>query len=536
MAFCEQCGARLTPGTRFCEECGAAVASEAHDAVSTDTVCGASDFKSIFRSSEWDAAWRRVASDAGDCELGLIVTRENALLSQIDAPASAFHALIADYVDSAAKRGVRYCYLNLDEFPDFEGNGFVGSVVSALRRIVDVARPKYMFILGNEEIINVARWENRAGDGDEEVESDLCYTTLDCESPWEGQEYDFDEAIRVGRLPTYASEGFDNFKAYFDNAALHIGKMDRLIPYGLSALVWEEETNYEFGQIASRQVDVSPLVGKANVAAHMGSESNLFFFNLHGSGQTRYWYGQEGCDYPEAFSPSVLRQMDRPYFLGVEACYGARYLDGLTPEDSIVLTAMQRHCIAFLGSSRIAFGTSSPTGSCADFVVGSFVKAINQGESAGDAHVAGLKRLTDDSELMDDADIKTMAEFALYGDPSARKGANASAKGLRGLFASGSKVRKGLSVPMPDIRRAIRLAVVEVDAKIEAIVDDYVKREVLPELAGAIGAGRVQSKTVKMTKSGLNQKIYSFKDGVLRRVAKVYFDDKGCVRKALVSK
>lgn len=536
MAFCEQCGARLALGTRFCEECGAAVASEVHDAVVADVVCGASDFKSIFRSSEWDAAWRRVASDAGDCELGLIVTRENALLSQINAPVVAFHALVADYVDSAAKRGVRYGYLNLDEFPNFDGDGSVDSVVSALRRIVGVARPKYLFILGNEEIIDVARWENRAGDGDEVVESDLCYATLDAESPWEGQEYDFDEAIRVGRLPTYAGEGIDNFKAYFENATLHIGKMDRLIPYGLSAFVWEEETNYEFGQIASRQVDVSPLVGKANVALRMGSESNLLFFNLHGSGQTRYWYGQEDCDYPEAFSPSVLRQMDRPYFLGVEACYGARYLDGLTPEDSIVLTAMQSHCIAFLGSSRVAFGTPSPTGSCADFVVGSFIKAINQGESAGDAHVAGLKRLTDDWESMDDSDIKTMAEFALYGDPSARKGANASAKGLKGLFASGSKVQKGLSVPMPDIRRAIRLANVEVDAKIEAVIDDYVRREVLPELAGAISAGRVQSKTVRMVKSGLNQKIYSFTDGALRRIAKVYFDDKGYVRKTLISR
>ncbi len=103
MAFCEQCGARLALGTRFCEECGAAIASEAHDAVVADVVCGAPDAKDIFRSLGWEESWRRIASDAGDCELELIVTRENALLSQIDASATALHTLNADYVDSAAK-------------------------------------------------------------------------------------------------------------------------------------------------------------------------------------------------------------------------------------------------------------------------------------------------------------------------------------------------------------------------------------------------------------------------------------------------
>lgn len=537
MAFCEQCGAQLTPGTRFCEECGAEVESEeVNPAASKDVAGSTNGLKDIFCISEWKDEWERAASDAGNNELGLILTREEELLIQIDAGPVEFQDLIANYIDKAAQRGVKYYYLNLDKFHAYDGDGSVDSVVKALRSVVDVARPKYLFILGNEHIIDVARWENEADDGDEEVESDLCYTTLDTESPWEGQEYDFDEAIRVGRLPTYSGEGFDNFKVYFDSAIENIGQMDRLVPYGLSALVWQDESNYEFGKTASRKVDVSPQIEYSNVSAHMGSEANLLFFNLHGSNRAKYWYGQEGGNYPEAFSPSVLSKMDRPYFLGVEACYGARYLGGLTPEDSIVLTAMQNRCIAFLGSSKIAFGTSSPSGSCADFVIGSYVKGISQGESAGDAHIAGLKRLTDgDWDSMDDADIKTMTEFALYGDPSARKGANANTKGLKGLFSS-SKVRKGLSVPMPDISRAVHSAIAEVNAKIEAIVDDYVKREVMPEISGAIGSKGIQTKVKKMTKSGLNQKIYSLKVGVLNKVAKVYFDDKGHVRKALVSK
>ncbi len=351
-----------------------------------------------------------------------------------------------------------------------------------------------------------------------------------------GQQYDFDEIIRVGRLPTYQGEGFDNFRIYFESAIKNVGQMCRLIPYGLSALVWQEESDYEFGKVASRGVDVSPQVGNSNVSAHMGHEVNLLFFNLHGSDRAKYWYGQDGGNYPEAFSPSVLRKMARPYFLGVEACYGARYLGGLTPDDSIVLTAVQNHCIAFLGSSKIAFGTSTPTGSCADLVVGSYIKEVSLGESAGDAHIAGLKRLAAGGwDLMDDADIKTMAEFALYGDPSARKGTNNNIQKLKNQSSS-LRVRKGLSIPTPDVRRAVHSAIAEVDAKIEALVDDYVKREVFPECPSAIGSEGIQTKVMKMTKSGLNQKIYSLNVGILNKVAKLYFDDKGCICKALVSK
>lgn len=535
MAFCEQCGAKLTPGSRFCEECGAAVGFVV-EAVSTKEAspvqCG---LKEIFLARDWKDEWARAAVYASDSELGLILTREEELLFQIGASPVQLQDLVRDYIDKAARRGVKYYYLNLDKFPGYDGEGDVESVVGALREIVDVARPKYLFILGNENVIDVARWENEASDGDEEVESDLCYATLDTESPWNGQEYDFDEVMRVGRLPTYSGEDFEKFKAYFDTAASHIGRMERIVPYGLSALVWEEESNYEFGKTASRKVDASPNVEYSNVGSRMGSEANLLFFNLHGSDRAEYWYGQDGRDYPKAFAPSVLTRIARPYFLGVEACYGARYLDGLTPEDSIVLTAMQNHCIAFLGSSKIAFGTSSPSGSCADLVIGSYVRCISKGESAGDAHITGLERLTEDWNSLDDADIKTMAEFALYGDPSARTGSNTSIKGFKS-FLSGSKVRKGLSVPSPDISRAVHTAVVEIDAKIESIIDEYVRCEVLPEIAGTISSTNICSKTLKMTKTGLNQKIYAFQVGTLNRVAKVYFDDKGRVRKALISK
>lgn len=522
------------PDACFCEECGAVIEDVCERAAKgVDSPIDGD--KEIFSSSCWQDRWARAAANTDDADLGLIITREKALLQQLGGDSARFRSVINDYIRKSAQRGVKYYYLNLDVWPEYKGDGSVDSVVSVLRKIVEIARPKYLFILGNEDVIAVARWKNESNDSDEKVESDLCYSTLDVVSPWEGQKYEFDEVIRVGRLPTGKGESFDSFRAYFDSAIKHIGHMERIVPYGLSARVWEAESNDEFSKVTLRKVDVSPVVKCDSVAPRMGSESNLLFFNLHGSNRTEYWYGQDGLDYPEAFSPSVLKGVSRPYFIGVEACYGARYLDGLTSDESIVLTAMKNNCIAFLASSRIAYGSRTPVGFCADLVVGSFVKGISEGASAGDAHMVGLKRLTADWNSLDDADIKTMAEFALYGDPSARKGANTKADGHESLIPFG-RMKKGLAVPVPDVRRAVRASVVEVNAKIEALVDDYVKREVLPELAERMDANDVTTRVLRMTKSGLNQKIYRAQVGAIEKVAKVYFDDEGQIRKTLVSK
>lgn len=540
MSFCEECGARLTEGVRFCEECGAAVPE---DVVSSAPV-GKDGFVMFADSDSGEDCdcedidvlrrWESFASDS-EGELGLIVTRENELLDQLEGGSHAgLTSVIDDYIANASKRGINYFYCDLDACGFHVGGGEVDDVVESLKKLVDVARPKYLFILGNEDIIDVARWENQACDDDEIVESDLCYSTLDVDTPWNGQSYDFDEVMRVGRLPSYCGETFESYSRYFQNAQRYIGTMNSVCPYGLSALVWEDESNDEYKAISSDKVDVSPEVTYEDVGERIDEESNLLFFNLHGSADAEFWYGQEECSYPEAFSPNVLDGRGRPYFLGVEACYGARYIGGLDPDSSILMMAMRNKCLAFLGSSKIAFGTSSPEGSCADIVIGDYIKYLAKGYSAGDAYVEGLKRLAEDRDDMDDSDVKTLAEFALYGDPSARMGANKCGGSIKKFFR-GTKVAKGLSIPMPDVRRRVQMALAEVDAKIESIVDDFAMRNLLPELRQA-GLGAAKQKVFKMKNTGLNQKIYSLKAGPVKRIAKVYFDDKGKILKALVSK
>lgn len=493
------------PGTRFCEECGAEVESGVEKNLDADG------------------------------EIGIILTRESHLLAQVECSAAELHDLIGHYIDSAERRGIHYRYYDLDARADYTGDGDAESVVAWLRNLRAGVIFKYVFILGNEKIVDVARWENGAGDTDKFVEGDFAYTTLTIDSPWSGYNYDFLNAARVGRLPTYKGESFRSFSSYFENAIQSVGVMDRIIPYGLSALVWEEESNYAFRPTSTRAVAVSPNVTTDRVKGYLGFESNLLYFNLHGSDQTRFWYGQNETSYPEAFEPSVLHGLNRPYAIGVEACYGARYLGGLEPQDSILLTALENRCISFLGSSRIAYGTSQPTGSCADLVVGTYIHGLAQGCSAGDAYVNGLCVLVESGEL-DDTAAKTLAEFSLYGDPSVHmRECTRSCRSQAERYNNAPAGGKGVSiVEMPDIRRAVGLALTEVNAKIEALVDEVVMREAFNGLD--LTSDESISQSVYKVSSGLYQKVYSRQESKFVKVVKAYFDDDGTVRKLLLSK
>ena len=527
MAYCEQCGARLAMDVRFCEECGTPVADENVEtlAVGQDET-PKSDAGLCFLGRGWKNEWFSFSQGHTGGELGLILTRESALLDDVSSDAAQLHSLVADYIRSAARRNVRYAYLNLDNICSAEDSmGDVASTIAVLSRVAEIACPKYLFILGSERVIDFVRWENQSKDGDADVDSDLCYATLSDDSPWDEQTCAFRNMICVGRLPTYPGESYESFASYFKNVTASETGVPDVVPYGLSALVWESESNHVFKEVSAVPVDTSPTVTVRSVEGQMESRCNLLYFNLHGSNMTEFWYGQSGGEYPEAFQPSALLGLSGPYVLGVEACYGARWAEGLTPSDSILLTALENHCLAMLASSRIAYGTSMPEGSCADIMIGQFVHHVAKGRSAGEAHLEGILKLCANPEQMDDSDVKTLAEFALYGDPSVRLVMPQTKSIILDAFRP---------VQIPDVRAAVSMELARVDSRIEGLIDDLVRHQLFPGFGEIIAQARVQ-KVFKMA-SGMNQKIYHAEHSGWHMVARVYFDDRGCVHKAVMSK
>ncbi len=522
MKFCEECGAKLSEGARFCEQCGHEVALSEHSLNLSKDESLSEAFYYILPVSDFEKKLKFVKFNK--CDFGIIITRENAIISQIDSSKSILHTLLNGFVANALKRNVCYYYLNLDDILPHNSNDsdlLLKDTLAFIRKISNVAKPKYLFILGDDSVVPTAKWENKSKDSDEFVTGDYCYTSLDESSPWGSIQNNVEDLIRVGRLPSFDSETFSQFENYFKN--LENFSVSTVQHYALSALVWKAESDFEFKQVSTQNVDTSPSVTTSIVESRISPNSNLLYFNLHGSDKTKFWYGQDGGSYPEAFSPEVISKREVPYFLGVEACYGAKYGDGLSSKDSILLAAMSGKCLSFLGSSKIAYGTSIPNGSCADLIVGGYLKHISEGYSAGDAYVLGLKRLLTESKFVSDAEIKTLAEFSLYGDPSVRLTDN-----YKSLETTPSS-----KIQMPNIRRATQMAISEVDEKISKSIDDYVFSKIFKEISVR---AEIEKSTYRMAGLGINQRIYSLRNSLFSSFAKVYFNDNGEILKSLISK
>lgn len=450
MAFCEDCGSPLSEGVAFCENCGAKVSS-------TNNI---------------------ISNHAKEIvETGIIYTNLSLLAEKLNTSISSLTSVIENFIESASNRGIGYTLKDVSD--SFSTVGSVENHIRIIKSTVQELKPKYLFILGSSNVIPSIIWENKASDcgSDADVSSDLPYATLDTTSPFEGQEYDFEDTLRVGRLPNI------DFENYFANLKEGCGKIETISTFAESAEVWVEETIDIYSHIKSGpNVHTSPDHTTETTKSTISSSgnSNLFLFNLHGSDQTEYWYGQRDGSYPEAVAPDTFDGLAKPYFLAVEACYGAAYEDREI-DKSILLSSLSGKCISFLGSSRIAFGTPRAPGSCADVICGEYLKNLKEGMTAGDALGKARNKLMED---VDAEEIKTLAEFSLYGDPSARMfGEPKPTK--TSLFSKNKAFSKGIRIPLPNIRKAIRLELTNVEEKIAQIVQDSVYKQ-YSELEGVV--------------------------------------------------
>ncbi|MCR4823493.1 MAG: zinc ribbon domain-containing protein [Treponema sp.] len=490
MAFCEDCGAPLTPGAFFCENCGAKL--------SVPTVN---------------------KSPAGIVESGIIYTNLDLLSESINVNSSELSSIIYNFISSAASRGVGYELC--DVASRISASGSVQDHIEIIKSLVENKHPKYLFILGSSKVIPSIVWQNEASDqeSDVDVSSDLPYSTLDTNSPFDGQEYDFDDCLKVGRLPEC------DFFNYFSNLEKGCGKIDTIKSFALTADVWKAETKDIYANISDSQPLTSPAVETSTVKACIPQDSNLFLFNLHGSNSTEYWYGQSGSNYPMALDHTSLSEISAPYFLMVEACYGA-YYENRTKNDSILLAALNDKCISFLGSSRIAFGTPAPEGCCADIIAAEHLKNLQKGLSAGESLCLARKALMKNS---DEESIKTLAEFSLYGDPSARmKGIPLPQKGIFSKDTSKS-FTKGIKIPLPDIRRAVRMELTTVDQKIADAIEEMVYSK-YEEFTG------IKPKYYKSEKDENLTAVFTKKIEIGNKLVNVKFDKKGNVKNIIESK
>lgn len=294
-------------------------------------------------------------------------------------------------------------------FNKIEKNDFI-SVQCEFKKINELLQEferfgDHFILVGGDDLIPFGRVKNPCMDGDEKVLTDNIYSSTD-------KDILLPERI-ISRIPDGSDLGFLHY--IIENLG---NPFNGKKPFGYTAKVWTNASKEVFSVINGKEILISPPYDHNSIK--INRDSRYFYFNLHGSDQTPFWYGQEGNRYPIALKPENLKDVEDGISAS-EACYGA-YIINKRVEDAISLTLLSKGIKAFVGSTTIAYGPSKPPSTEADLIVKLFFEEFLNGKTAGESFYLAkhkfFKKMIKTQGFLDEDDQKTLLQFVLYGDPT----------------------------------------------------------------------------------------------------------------------
>jgi hypothetical protein len=361
----------------------------------------------------------------------LIITSDRGLREYLDEPgAESVYASINSI--AAAKRSAGYdVYIYVPDsagrstggFPPIENGLTSRALRDALDEIEEEAvssgRLDYVLIVGDGDVVPYWYLENPAADSDREFPTDVPYAVRG-ES---GEDEDFllpDRA--VARIPLGAGPdgGLVSYLEAFASDRWRGPGCDA--DFGLAALQWKMESTKVFGVLADHGLKTSPPVDTSGFEAGWLEKNAIIYFNVHGSRDEKFWYGQDGFSYPKVLSPELVAEASPANAIVLsEACYGG-LVEGKTRSDSVAMSFLTKGVSAFIGSSAIAYGSPDESLTEADLLAYLFFTRLVAGETAGsalrEAKVDFAAEMLDRQGYLDGDDRKTLLEFNLFGDPA----------------------------------------------------------------------------------------------------------------------
>ena len=509
--------------------------SESNSGTSTDVRTG----YDIFSRENWSDEWLK--KNKSGKRVGIVLTN----IDDISSPEK-FVGSLERYIEKRSGAEIEYCLLDLATQKVARLSKLTcENIIGLLKKIYGVAVPTYLLIVGDHSVIPCAEWENECRDGDDTVPSDLAYITLDTDSPWDGADYSFGNLTRVGRIPTCANSNFKEAIQYFDNT-VDFKPYKSAKSFAYSALVWEKTSKAAFAHLSPTLITSPKYTTDEKTASRGGltllkslsNTFNLLCFNLHGSDASHVWYGQQGQSYPEAARKSILPTDTSGYAIVTEACYGARPAVKVGKEQSMVGYALTNKCVAFVGSTRIAYGQCDGGMSAADIIANTFTKHAAKGMTAGAAFLKALDELC--RGRMNEVAVKTLAEFALYGDPSVTLIESNAPK----TYSAASKIC--MSSPKKNPEKAFKLVPCGADAFTNYSLNDRAKIQLTAYSVRENGKGymmsnfssmsNVEPKIFKLMGGGGYRAVYSKVEGGINTVIRVHTDEQGNVESVYTSK
>lgn len=332
---------------------------------------------------------------------------------------------------------------------------------AAIDAIYAAIRPDYLLILGaidvvpHQDLINPVFGKD---DEDQHAYGDLPYA---CEQPYSQQAEKFIGPTRVvSRLPDLTG-GTD--PAYLlgllETAAKWKSRTreDYSNYFAVSAAVWKESTALSVQKLfgANKNLSLAPASGPKWSDAALARRTH--FINCHGSPADQQFYGQKGTKYPVAHDAArVAGKIAEGTVAAVECCYGGELYDPTllaSKQPGMCNTYLAGRSYGYLGSSTIAYGPAEGNGS-ADLLCQYFLRRVLAGASLGRAALEARQEFALAGPDLDPFDLKTLAQFSLFGDPSIHPVAvptphtmtpSGFAKGFRSAGAAAGKIPANLT-------------------------------------------------------------------------------------------
>jgi hypothetical protein len=364
----------------------------------------------------------------------VIVTNITALKSKYGAAGlSKIRAAVQALIAADKGRGFRTRLIALDSASEMKkANGTEVTDPTSARQnkdaidaIYTTLTPDYLMILGSIDVIPHQDLNNPmygTDDPDQYAYGDVPYA---CEAPYSQLPEKFIGPTRVlGRLPDLTASTDPTYLVGLLEAAANwksLAPENYADYFAVSADVWKGSTALTVQKLfgSNKDLALSPEQGPKWEAASLGLRSH--FINCHGAPADSHFYGQQGENFPIAHDAAwIAGKITEGTIAAVECCYGGELYDpNLLPDrqPGICNTYLAAKAYGYLGSSTIAYGPADGNGA-ADLLCQYFLKRVLAGSSLGRAALEARQEFAQSGPDLDPVDLKTIAQFSLFGDPS----------------------------------------------------------------------------------------------------------------------
>ena len=504
--FCPECGNRIEDqNIHFCPECGARIEQESN--------------------TEKKAPVK--PHPQGMSMHGLIFTNLGLLAEKTGTDEQSLMAIFDAFIRQKREYGISYKLVDAGNYT-YRKSGFWGNskkvhlkITSPLWDYMDILMDvhngeqaagdeisQYLFIIGGSDIIPMPCIHHYIPNdsNDDSIDTDMLYaypygkemiTLLENQAA-----FTYDQLFFVGRLPLGEDASLEDLCGYLERNIDYSNGFPMNEAYGQCDPHWKKVSSYVANDLLNgnyfrdlsrylspdhyyNRLLLSPMVVEGNLQQVFHTNASLYYFNLHGGeglesrGYAGVMLNKEEYGALPAIEPEHMMTCEEPNIVISEACYGGRFI-GLDQHHSMMLASLFTNTLAFVGSSRVAWGAvddaSSPQSgvsvSYADIIAGYFISAILQGYTVAEALFIARSAVLQGTVPGDPHAAQTVVEFNLFGDPM-------TTMNVRTNLKSGNKITSKTTLVDPNTK---------IGCTIEKIKTEKENGSILEQVRGAVNA------------------------------------------------